>query len=59
MMTDGKVPDVYDRVLEVVNHWEISGSPTKIAFVGILGEGDDPEEGHDDHAGHDHGASPK
>ncbi|MCY4560163.1 MAG: metal ABC transporter substrate-binding protein, partial [Chloroflexi bacterium] len=39
-------------------HWEISGAPTKIAFVGILGEGDHPEEGHDDHDdddGHGHG----
>ena len=45
--------DAHD--LEEVNHWEISGVPTKIAFVGILGEGDHHEEGHDDHAGHDHG----
>ncbi|MDE2786338.1 MAG: metal ABC transporter substrate-binding protein [Chloroflexota bacterium] len=50
--------DAHD--LEEVNHWEISGTPTKIAFVGILGEGDHEEEGHDDHghddhAGHDHG----
>ncbi len=43
--------DAHD--LEEVNHWEISGAPTKIAFVGILGEGDHHEEGHDDHAGHD------
>ena len=51
--------DAHD--LEEVNHWEISGTPTKIAFVGILGEGDHHEEGHDDHDdhddhGHDHGA---
>ena len=44
--------DAHD--LEEVGHWEISGTPTKIAFVGILGEGDHHEEGHDDHAGHDH-----
>ncbi|MDE2787348.1 MAG: zinc ABC transporter substrate-binding protein [Chloroflexota bacterium] len=43
--------DAHD--LEEVNHWEISGTPTKIAFVGILGEGGHEEEGHDDHAGHD------
>ena len=43
--------DAHD--LEEVNHWEIAGVPTKIAFVGILGEGDHHEEGHDDHAGHD------
>ena len=53
--------DAHD--LEEVGHWEISGTPTKIAFVGILGEGDHHEEGHDDdddHGhddhGHDHGA---
>ena len=49
--------DAHD--LEEVGHWEISGAPTKIAFVGILGEGDHSEEGHDDHDdghGHDHGA---
>ena len=51
--------DVHD--LEEVNHWEVSGTPTKIAFVGILGEGDHHEEGQDDHGhdgdhGHDHGA---
>ncbi len=52
--------DAHD--LEEVSHWEISGTPTKIAFVGILGEGDHHEEGHDDHGhddhghGHDHGA---
>ena len=49
--------DAHD--LEEVGHWDIDGTPTKIAFVGILGEGDHPEEGHDDHGhghGHDHGA---
>ena len=54
--------DAHD--LEVVDHWHVAGKPTKIAFVGILGEGDHPEEGHDDHGhgsesmessdGHDH-----
>ena len=43
-----------------MNHWEVDGQPTKIAFVGVLGEGDHEEEGHDDHGhddhGHDHGA---
>ncbi len=52
--------DAHD--LEEVNHWEVDGMPTKIAFVGILGEGGHEEEGHDDHGhddhghGHDHGA---
>ena len=45
--------------LEVVDHWDVDGKPTKIAFVGILDAGDHPEEGHDDHGhddhGHDHG----
>ena len=45
--------DAHD--LEEVGHWDISGSPTKIAFVGILGEGDHPEKGHDDHGHDDHG----
>ena len=44
--------DAHD--LEEAGHWEVAGKPTKIAFVGILGEGDHPEEGHDDH-GHGHG----
>ena len=58
--------DTHD--LEVMEHWDVDGNPTKIAFVGILGEGDHPEQGHDDHGhgsgsmessdghGHDHGA---
>ena len=48
--------DAHD--LEEAGHWEVAGKPTKIAFVGILGEGEHHEEGHDDHAGHghDHGA---
>ncbi len=47
--------DAHD--LEVVEHWDVSGSPTKIAFVGILGgeagghdEHSDDEHGHDEHA---------
>ncbi len=45
--------DTHD--LEVMEHWDVGGKPTKIAFVGILGEGDHPEQGHDDH-GHGSGA---
>ena len=56
----GEVIALDDHDLEEVNHWEVAGTPTKIAFVGILGEGDHPEAGHDDHGhddhGHDHGA---
>ena len=53
--------DAHD--LEEVGHWDISGAPTKIAFVGILGQGGHNGEGRDDHGhghghghGHDHGA---
>ena len=61
---EGEVIALDAHDLEEVGHWEVSGTPTKIAFVGILGEGDHPEEGHDDHGhddhghghGHDHGA---
>ena len=51
----GEVIALDSHDLEEVNHWEVAGNPTKIAFVGILGEGDHPEAGHDDH-GHGHGA---
>ena len=59
----GEVIALDSHDLEEVGHWEVAGNPTKIAFVGILSEGDHPEEGHDDHDdhghddhGHDHGA---
>ena len=52
---EGEVIALDAHDLEEVSHWEISGAPTKIAFVGILGEGDHPEEGHDDHGHDDHG----
>ncbi len=45
----GEVIALDNHDLEVVGHWDVAGKPTKIAFVGILGEGDHPEEGHDDH----------
>ena len=50
----GEVLQLDDHDLEVVNHWDVDGNPTKIAFVGINGE---PEGlgGHGDHHGHDHG----
>lgn len=40
--------DAHD--LEVAARWEVAGTPTKIAFVGIHGEPDD----HDDHMEHGH-----
>lgn len=45
--------DTHD--LDEVGHWEVSGKPTKIAFVGILTDGDHPDAGHDDHDDDDHG----
>ncbi len=50
----GEVLALDPHDLEVVEHWDVDGTPTKIAFVGILDEGDHPEEGHDEH-GHEHG----
>ena len=44
----GEVMQLDDHDLEVVNHWEVDGNPTKIAFVGIFGE----TEGHEEH-GHE------
>ena len=46
--------DAHD--LEMVDHWEVAGTPTKIAFVGVLGESEGHEEhGHGAMEGHDHG----
>ena len=45
--------DAHD--LEVVNHWDVAGKPTKIAFVGILGEDGHDDHGDDDHDDDDHG----
>ena len=64
----GEVMQLDGHDLEVVDHWDVDGNPTKIAFVGILGEGEEhgehmEEEGHEEHgeeeehghAGHAHG----
>ena len=43
--------------MEVVAHWHVEGTPTKIAFVGIVGEAeghDDHHDDHDDHGDDDH-----
>ncbi len=56
-VTDSKAGEVIaldSHDLEEVGHWEVAGTPTKIAFVGILDADDHPEEGHDDH-GHAEG----
>ena len=59
----GQVLHLDDHDLEVVNHWDVSGTPVKIAFVGIHGETEGheeeghghEEEGHGHGHGHDHG----
>ena len=57
----GEVFQLDGHDLEVVEHWHVEGAPTKIAFVGIVGEAeghdDHEDEGHDAHGheGHDHG----
>ena len=54
----GQVLQLDDHDLEEVNHWDVAGNPTKIAFVGILGETEGHEEhGHEEagHDDHDHG----
>ena len=47
--------------MEVVEEWEVDGTPTSLAFVGIVSSEDHPEEGHDheededaDEEGEDH-----
>ena len=52
----GRVLQLDAHDLEEVGHWDVSGSPTKIAFVGIVGseEGGHDEDTDDGH-GHDHG----
>ena len=55
----GKVFQLDDHDLEIVEQWEVDGSPTKIAFVGVLGESEGHEEhGHEEEGddGHGHGA---
>ncbi len=55
----GQVLQLDDHDLEEVNHWEVEGNPTKIAFVGIQGETEGHEEeghGHEEEGdGHGHG----
>ena len=56
----GKVMQLDDHDLDVVTHWAVSSNPTKIAFLGILGESEDTEEhghGEEDEGedGHGHG----
>ncbi len=50
----GRVLQLDAHDLAETGHWDVSGSPTKIAFVGIVGgeDGGHDEHGHDEH---DHG----
>ena len=43
--------------MEVAEEWEVKGTPTSLAFVGIVSSEDHPEEGHDhdEEEGEDHG----
>ena len=50
----GKVLQLDDHDLDVVESWDVAGNPTKVAFVGVLGDaGEHPEHGHDEHDDHD------
>ncbi len=49
----GKVLRLDAHDLDVVEIWDVAGNPTKIAFVGIIGEA----KGHDDHDEHEDGYS--
>ena len=52
----GKVLRLDGHDLEVVESWDVAGNPTKIAFVGILGETEEHEgHGHEEEDGHGHG----
>ncbi|MDE2937856.1 MAG: metal ABC transporter substrate-binding protein [Chloroflexota bacterium] len=55
----GQVLQLDDHDLEEVDHWDVAGNPTKVAFVGIQGETEGHEEeghGHEEEGdGHDHG----
>ena len=48
----GAVLQLDEHDLEVVGRWDVTGAPTKITFVGIVGEAED-QHGHDDGHGHD------
>ncbi len=48
----GAVLQLDEHDLEEIRHWHVAGAPTKIAFVGIVGEAED-HHGHDDGHGHD------
>ncbi len=52
----GEVLQLDEHDLDVVAHWDVDGTPTKIAFVGIVdGDGEHEDHGHeeDDHDDHE------
>ena len=55
----GEVLQLDAHDLEVVGHWDVEGVPTKIAFVGIVGDPEhdehDMHDEHEDEHAHDHG----
>ena len=64
----GEVLQLDAHDLEEVGHWDVEGVPTKIAFVGIVGDPEhdehamqdehdehDEQDEHDEHDAHDHG----
>lgn len=50
----GEVLALDSHDLEVAERWAVDGKPTKIAFVGILGAGDDDHAAEEDEHGHGH-----
>lgn len=44
----GEVLQLDNHDLEVVNHWDVEGSPTKIAYVGIVNGHGELDDGHED-----------
>ena len=52
----GQVLQLDSHDLDEVDHWDVAGTPVKIAFVGIHGDASEhPEEGHDEHMEEGHG----
>ena len=55
----GHVLGVHLEHMEIEEEWHLGGAPSSLAFLGVAGSGDAPEEGHDEHDedehGHDHG----
>ena len=50
----GHVLAVHLEDMEIEEEWEVGGAPSSLAFVGVIGPGDAPEAGHDDHDEDEH-----